>query len=100
VFYRLCADHLAEITPLIYTPTVGDACLSYSEIFRRPEGLVRHPASEHLRLEAHPVLQYVTIKDKGRIGEILQNWPHTEEARIAVVTDGNACAKSLVQIGI
>ena len=40
IFYKLCAEHLAEITPLIYTPTVGDACLSYSHIYRRPEGLV------------------------------------------------------------
>jgi malic enzyme len=40
VFYKLCAEHLAEITPLIYTPTVGDACLNYSHIYRRPEGLV------------------------------------------------------------
>lgn len=42
VFYRLCAEHLAEITPLIYTPTVGDACLNYSHIYMRPEGLVGH----------------------------------------------------------
>lgn len=40
MFYRLCLDHMAEITPLIYTPTVGDACVNFSHIYRRPEGLV------------------------------------------------------------
>ena len=40
-FYKLCLDHMSEITPIIYTPTVGDACLNFSHIYRRPEGLVR-----------------------------------------------------------
>lgn len=42
MFYRLCLQHMAEITPLIYTPTVGDACLQYSQNWRRPEGLVSY----------------------------------------------------------
>ncbi|KAI0667296.1 malic enzyme [Trametes maxima] len=71
MFYRLCLANMAEITPLIYTPTVGDACLQYSHIFRRPEGL------------------YISIKDKGKIGQILRNWPRIEDARISVVTDGS-----------
>jgi malate dehydrogenase (oxaloacetate-decarboxylating)(NADP+) len=40
-FYKLCLQHMPEITPIIYTPTVGDACLNFSHIYRRPEGLVR-----------------------------------------------------------
>ncbi|KAI0641315.1 malic enzyme [Trametes meyenii] len=71
MFYRLCLANMAEITPLIYTPTVGDACLQYSHIFRKPEGL------------------YISIKDKGKIGQILRNWPRIEDARISVVTDGS-----------
>lgn len=39
-FYKICGSNLSEITPLIYTPTVGDACLQFSHIYRRPEGLV------------------------------------------------------------
>ncbi|KAI0761287.1 malic enzyme [Trametes elegans] len=70
-FYRLCLENMAEITPLIYTPTVGDACLQFSHNFRRPEGL------------------FISLKDKGNIGKILRNWPRKEEARISVVTDGS-----------
>lgn len=58
MFYKICLENMSvstsfailcqnfvlrflqEITPLIYTPTVGDACLQYSHIFRRPEGMV------------------------------------------------------------
>ncbi|CCM00643.1 uncharacterized protein FIBRA_02680 [Fibroporia radiculosa] len=71
-FYKLCMENMPEITPLIYTPTVGDACLQFSHIYRKPEGL------------------YVSIKDKGNIGKVLRNWPRINEARIAVVTDGKS----------
>jgi len=62
---------MQEITPLIYTPTVGDACLQYSHIYRRPEGL------------------FISIEDIGKIGSILRSWPRLNEARISVVTDGS-----------
>jgi len=71
MFFELCLNHMPEITPIIYTPTVGDACLQYSHIFRKPEGL------------------FVSIKDKGQIHDVLRNWPHINEARISVVTDGS-----------
>ncbi|KAF8504797.1 malic enzyme [Russula emetica] len=71
LFYRLCLTNMLEFTPIIYTPTVGDACLLHSHIFRHPEGL------------------YISIKDRGRIGEILNSWKHKSEARISVVTDGS-----------
>ncbi|KAH9852376.1 malic enzyme [Lenzites betulinus] len=71
MFYRLCLANMAEFTPLIYTPTVGDACIQYSHNFRRPEGL------------------FISLKDKGNIGKILRNWPRVEDARISVVTDGS-----------
>ncbi|KIP04502.1 hypothetical protein PHLGIDRAFT_31333 [Phlebiopsis gigantea 11061_1 CR5-6] len=71
MFYKICIENLSEFTPLIYTPTVGDACLQYSHIFRRPEGM------------------FISIKDKGNIGKVLRNWPCIDGARIAVVTDGS-----------
>ncbi|KAG1826641.1 malate dehydrogenase [Suillus variegatus] len=70
-FYKLCLEYMPEIIPIIYTPTVGDACLQYSKIYRNPEGL------------------FISLKDKGRIGNILRNWPLANEARISVVTDGS-----------
>lgn len=71
MFYKLCLENMTEITPLIYTPTVGDACQQYSHIYRRPEGL------------------FVSINDKGNIRDVIMNWPKIEEARISVVTDGS-----------
>lgn len=69
LFYRVVMNHLDEMMPIIYTPTVGLACQEFQHIYRKPRGF------------------YVSLNDKGKIKEILQNWPHTN-ARIIVVTDG------------
>ncbi len=69
LFYRVVKDHLNEIMPLIYTPTVGKACRQYGHIFRRPRGL------------------FLSARDKGRMGQVLANWPH-RDVRIIVITDG------------
>jgi len=69
LFYRVVVDNIAEMMPIIYTPTVGQACQQYTHIFQRPRGL------------------FVSARDKGRIASILQNWPN-KDIRIIVVTDG------------
>jgi malate dehydrogenase (oxaloacetate-decarboxylating)(NADP+) len=69
LFYRLVIDNIEEMVPLIYTPTVGEACLQYGSIYRRPRGL------------------FISLRDRGRIAEILQLWPN-EGVRLVVVTDG------------
>ncbi len=69
LFYRVVMDHLEETMPIIYTPTVGEACERYGHIFSRPRGL------------------FVTAEDRGYIADILRNWPRAD-VRIIVVTDG------------
>ncbi len=69
LFYRMVIEHIKEIMPLIYTPTVGQACKEFANIFRKTKGF------------------YITVRDRGRIREILDNWPH-RDIRIIVVTDG------------
>ena len=69
LFYRTLIDNIEEIMPLIYTPTVGQACREFAHIFRKPQGF------------------YITPEDKGDIAEIFDNWPE-KDIRIIVVTDG------------
>lgn len=69
LFYRVVMDHIEKMMPIIYTPTVGQACVEYNHIFRRPRGL------------------YISADLQGRIDECLGNWPY-EDVRMIVVTDG------------
>ena len=69
LFYKVVTGHLGEMMPIIYTPTVGLACQKWGHIFRRAQGL------------------YITYEDRGRIADILQNWPYSD-VRMIVVTDG------------
>ena len=69
LFYRLLIDHIEELMPIIYTPTVGEACQKFAHIFREPRGF------------------YITPNDRGRIKDILNNWPE-KDIRMIVITDG------------
>jgi len=69
LFYRVLMSDPAQFLPLVYTPTVGEACLQFGHIIRRPKGL------------------YLSIKRKGRVREILRNWPK-QDVRFIVVTSG------------
>ncbi|MEV2211413.1 NAD-dependent malic enzyme [Streptomyces sp. NPDC050997] len=69
LFHRLVTRHLEEMLPVVYTPTVGEACRRFSEIYRRPRGL------------------FLSYEDRHRFREILRNRPH-DDVDVIVVTDG------------
>lgn len=70
LFYRLVTQHIKDMAPLIYTPTVGDGCLQWSHNYVQPEGL------------------YISYSDRGHIASVLHNWPEAN-VEITVVTDGS-----------
>lgn len=69
LFYRTMINHIEEIMPLVYTPTVGEACKEFAHIYRSAQGF------------------YISPEDRGEIATILKNWPE-EDIRVIVVTDG------------
>ncbi|MFC0117394.1 NAD-dependent malic enzyme [Pseudoalteromonas xiamenensis] len=69
LYYRLVRDHLEEMMPIIYTPTVGDACESFSDIYRSSRGL------------------FISYEDRHHIDDILRN-ATKNKVKVIVVTDG------------
>ncbi len=69
LFYRMLMENIEELLPIVYTPTVGEACREYSHLFSETKGF------------------YITPEDRGMIAEILKNWPE-KNVRVIVVTDG------------
>ena len=69
LFYRVLMSDPARVLPIVYAPTVGQACLEFGHIFRRPRGM------------------YVSLKHKGRIEEVLRNWP-VKDVRVICATSG------------
>src|SRR5512134_3343555 len=70
LFFRLVMDNAEEMMPIIYTPTVGQACQMFGHIFQRPRGI------------------FVSARDKGHMARVLRNWPYREEVAAICVTDG------------
>lgn len=69
LYYRVLIDEIEEMMPIVYTPTVGQACQRFSHIYQHSRGL------------------FLSIEDRGRVLEILRNCPQ-KDVRIIVVTDG------------
>jgi malate dehydrogenase (oxaloacetate-decarboxylating)(NADP+) len=70
LYYRVLTENLMEMTPIVYTPVVGAACQQFGHIYRKNRGM------------------YISIEDKGRIRDILDNWVQ-DEVDIIVVSDGS-----------
>jgi len=71
LFYRLFLDHIEEMLPIVYTPTVGKICEQFSHIYRRPRGV------------------HVSTRDRGRVRDVLAQTP-LPDCRIIVATDNEA----------
>jgi malate dehydrogenase (oxaloacetate-decarboxylating)(NADP+) len=69
LFYAVLMSDPASFMPIVYTPTVGEACQKFDQIFHEPRGI------------------YLPISERGRLREILNNWSQ-KDVRFIVVTDG------------
>jgi malate dehydrogenase (oxaloacetate-decarboxylating)(NADP+) len=69
LFYKVAMSDPVRFLPILYDPTVGEACLKFGHLFRRPRGL------------------YVSLKHKGRVKEVLRNWP-VKDVRVICATSG------------
>ena len=69
LFYKVLMSDPARFLPVVYAPTVGEVCLKFGHIFRRPRGM------------------YLSLKHKGRVRHVLRNWPE-EDAHVICVSSG------------
>src|SRR5262249_17497664 len=69
LFFKVVMSDPGRFLPILYDPTVGEACLKFGHIFRHPRGI------------------YLSLKGKGRIREVLRNW-HQRDVRFICVTTG------------
>jgi malate dehydrogenase (oxaloacetate-decarboxylating)(NADP+) len=69
LFYKVLMSDPARFLPIVYDPTVGEACLKFGHIFRRPRGL------------------YLSLKHRGRVKDVLRNWP-IKDVRVICATSG------------
>jgi malate dehydrogenase (oxaloacetate-decarboxylating)(NADP+) len=69
LFYKVLMSDPARFLPIVYDPTVGEACLKFGHIFRRPRGL------------------YVSLEHRARVMEVLRNWPE-KGVRVICATSG------------
>src|SRR6266481_5005566 len=70
LFYKLLMSDPVRFLPIVYDPTIGEACLKFGYIYRRSRGM------------------YVSIRHKGRVAEVLRNWPVKDVRFICVSTGG------------
>jgi hypothetical protein len=70
LYHRVLVDHMEEMAPIIYTPTVGQVCMEFAARFRRPRGM------------------YFSVEDRGNMAAMVYNWPHND-VHVIVVTDGS-----------
>jgi malate dehydrogenase (oxaloacetate-decarboxylating)(NADP+) len=69
LFYRSVMSDPARFLPIVYDPTIGEACLKYGHIYRQPRGM------------------YLSITRRGKVKDVLKNWPE-KDVRFICVTDG------------
>jgi malate dehydrogenase (oxaloacetate-decarboxylating)(NADP+) len=69
LFYKTIMSDPTQFLPIVYDPTIGEACLKFGHIFRSPRGM------------------YVSIAHRGQVKDILRNW-HVKDVRVICVTDG------------
>ncbi|MDN6041032.1 NAD-dependent malic enzyme [Acetobacter orientalis] len=69
LFFRVLMSNPAKFVPIVYAPTLATVCKQFSHIYRRPRGM------------------YISLEMKGRIAEVLRNWP-VEDVRVICVTTG------------
>jgi malate dehydrogenase (oxaloacetate-decarboxylating)(NADP+) len=70
LFYHVVMSNPAYFLPILYDPTVGEACLKFNHIYRRPRGM------------------YISMRDKGKVRQVLSNWPQKDVRVICATTGG------------